>query len=61
MAAIPIKQNITWLHILKILPLDCMLIMFLIHVIFHANRMLFTFQSINLFFIYNFIVQKREV
>ena len=32
-----------------------------IHVKFHSNRMLLTKQSINLFFIHNFILQRLEI
>ena len=31
------------------------------HVKFHFNRMLFIIQSINLFFMYNFRLQKLEI
>ena len=31
------------------------------HVKFHLNRMLFTIQSINLFFVHNFLSQKLEI
>ena len=31
------------------------------HVKFHANRMLFTIQSINLFFMYNSRLQKLKI
>ena len=31
------------------------------HVKFYVNRMLFTIQSLNLFFIYNFRLQKLEI
>ena len=32
-----------------------------IHVEFHANQILFTTQSINLFFMYNFKLQKFKI
>ena len=31
------------------------------HVKFHSNRMLFTIQSMNLFFMHNFRLQKLEI
>ena len=55
----PPPQILTLLHTLKIKLLDC--IFFYSYVKFHVNRILFTIQSINLFFINNFILQKFEI
>ena len=51
-------NKLVLLHILKLQQLNCMFFIFLKHIKFHANRMLFTIRSINLFFMYNFRLQK---
>ena len=43
--------------------MNCIFFIFLKkkHIKFHANRMLFNFRSINLFFMYNFRLQKLKI
>ena len=49
------------IYILKIHVKFHVLYVLKTYIKFHINEMLFTIWSINLFFMYNFILQKREI